>query len=150
MPAKTTFGFSRQTKTRQSLSTAESQHRDYCSLYIHWQPAQKEKPIQEKKQFLKDSDEPTEISPWLKQTQWLRHLEGQYKMTMSQLVKPDQAEEPELQEVEKILKQLTEKARQTVLRKKVSTFTLHPIESFQAGQDSWKPFHVNVNRQTLG
>lgn|ERR1700748_2390704 len=116
---------------------------------VHRQLDQKEKVIQEKRQVIKDSDELTEVSPWLERTQWLRHLEGQDKTTMAQLVKPAGAEEAVLQEVERSLKRLVEKARQTILQKKVSTFTLHRVESFHTGQDAQKPFHVNMDRQTL-
>lgn len=116
---------------------------------VHRQLDQKERIVKEKRQIVKDSEDATEVSPWLERTQWIRHLEGQDKAAMAQLVKPAQAEEPELQEVEKSLKRLVEKARQTVLQKKVSSFALHRIQSFQPGQDAEKPFHVNMDRGTI-
>jgi hypothetical protein len=68
---------------------------------------------------------------------------------MVQLVEPARDIEPELQEVEKSLKRLVEKARQTVLRRKVNIFTLYRIQNLQIGKDSNEPFHVNLSSKTL-
>jgi hypothetical protein len=120
---------------------------------VYRQLDQKEKIIQEKRQIIRDSEDVTEVSPWLERTQWIRHLEGQDKATMVQLVRPavqrGDDEELELQEVEKSVKRLVEKARQTILQKKVSTFTLHRVQSFHASQDAQKPFHVNMGLDTI-
>jgi putative sterol carrier protein len=111
---------------------------------VHRQLDQKEKDIKEKRKTVRDGEDITEVSPWLERTQWIRHLEGQEKASMVQLVKPAQTEELLLQEVEKSLGRLVEKAQQTILQKKVSIFTLQRVESFQPGQDAPKPFHVNI------
>jgi len=116
---------------------------------VHRQLDQKEKIIQGKRQLIRDTEDPTEVSPWLERTQWIRHLEGQDKATMVQLIKPAQADEMELKEVEKSLKRLVEKARQTILQRRISTFMLHRLESFHSGQDAAKPFHINMNPQTV-
>jgi len=116
---------------------------------VHRQLDQKEKIEHEKRRIVKDSEDTTEVSSWLERTQWIRHLEGQDKATLLQLVKPMQIEEQELQEVEKSVKRLVEEAQQTILHKKVSIFTLHRLQSFQPGQDAPKPFHVNNNHQTI-
>ncbi|KAH0553155.1 hypothetical protein GP486_006660 [Trichoglossum hirsutum] len=116
---------------------------------VHRQLDQKEKVIQEKKQLVRDAEDATEVSPWLERTQWIRHLERQDKASMIQLIKPAQVNEMELKEVEKSLKRLVEKARQTILQRKISTFMLHRLESFHSGQDAAKPFHVNMNLQTI-
>ncbi|KAH0551483.1 hypothetical protein GP486_007303 [Trichoglossum hirsutum] len=116
---------------------------------VHRQLDQKEKVIQEKKQLIRDAEDVTEVSPWLERTQWIRHLEGQDKASMVQLIKPAQVDEMELKEVEKSLKRLVEKARQTILQRRISTFMLHRLESFHSGQDAAKPFHINMNPQTV-
>ncbi|KAH0542813.1 hypothetical protein FGG08_002861 [Glutinoglossum americanum] len=116
---------------------------------VHRQLDQKEKVIEQKKQAIKDSEDATEVSSWLDRTQWIRHLEGQNKATVAKLVNPAGDEELELQYVEKSLARLVEKARQTILQKKVSTFTLHRVQNFHAGEDSHKPFHVNLNSKTI-
>ncbi|KAH0553469.1 hypothetical protein GP486_006461 [Trichoglossum hirsutum] len=116
---------------------------------VYRQLDQKEKAIEEKRQIIKDSDDLTEVSSWLDRTQWIRHLEGQDKATIVKLVNPARDEEMELQHVEKSLKRLVEKARQTILQKKINTFTLHRIQNFHAGEDSHKPFHVNLGADTI-
>lgn len=116
---------------------------------VHRQLDQKEKVVQEKRQLVRDAEDPTEVSPWLERTQWIRHLEGQDKAAVVQLIKPAGNEELKLQEVEKSIKRLIEKARQTILQKKVSTFTLHRLQSFHPSQDAQKPFHVNMGLDTL-
>jgi superfamily II DNA helicase RecQ len=116
---------------------------------VHRRLNQKEKAEQDKRKAVRDSDEVTEISPWLEKTEWIRHLEGKDKATMATLVKPAEVAELELQEVEKSLKRLVEKARQTILQKKVSMFLLHRAESYEAGQDSHKVFHVNIGMDTI-
>ncbi|KAH0543333.1 hypothetical protein GP486_008582, partial [Trichoglossum hirsutum] len=89
---------------------------------VHRQLDQKEKIIKEKRQAIRDSDDLTEVSSWLDRTQWIRHLEGQDKATIVKLINPAREEELELQYVEKSLERLVEKARQTILQKKVNTF----------------------------
>ncbi|KAH0537764.1 hypothetical protein FGG08_005512, partial [Glutinoglossum americanum] len=116
---------------------------------IHQQLDEKERVIEQKKQAVKDSDDLTEVSSWLDRTQWIRHLEGQDKATVAKLVNQAGDKELELQYVEKSLVRLVEKARQTILQKKVSTFMLHRVENFHAGEDSHKPFHVNLMLETI-
>ncbi|KAH0553344.1 hypothetical protein GP486_006568 [Trichoglossum hirsutum] len=116
---------------------------------VHRQLEQKKKIIQQKKQVIRDSEDATEVSSWLERTQWIRHLEGQNRVAMAQLIKSVDIEELELQEMEKSIKRLVEKARQTILQKRASTFTLHRVQSFQPGQDAQKPFHVNMGLDTL-
>lgn len=116
---------------------------------VHRQLDQKEKVVQQKKQVIRDNEDTTEVSSWLDRTQWVRHLEGQDRATMAKLINPARDEELKLQHVEKSLVRLVEKARQTVLQKKVSTFMLHRIQSFHGGQDSHKPFHVQLDSKTI-
>lgn len=116
---------------------------------VHQQLDEKEKEEEEKRRIVKDSDEVTEVSAWLDRTQWIRHLEGQDKSDIAQLVKPAQQDEEELREVEKSVVRLVEQARQTILQKKVNIFTLQRLESFQPGQDAQKPFHVNFGTDTI-
>ncbi|KAH0565678.1 hypothetical protein GP486_000934 [Trichoglossum hirsutum] len=116
---------------------------------VYRQLEQKERTVQKKRQLIRDAEDSTEVSPWLERTQWIRHLEGQDRAAIAQLVKPADTEELEFQEMEKSVKRLVEKARQTILQKKVSTFTLHRVQSFQTGQDAEKPFHVNMDLDTL-
>ncbi|KAI9760300.1 MAG: hypothetical protein M1840_002562 [Geoglossum simile] len=116
---------------------------------VHQQLDQREKTVQEKRQVIRESDEMTEVSPWLERTQWIHHLEEQDRGEVIKLIRATKDEELELQEVEKSLKRLIEKARQTIVQKKVSTFTLHRVQSFQSGEDSNKPFHVNLNQETF-
>ncbi|KAH0548204.1 hypothetical protein GP486_008079 [Trichoglossum hirsutum] len=116
---------------------------------VHRQLDQKEKIIEEKRQAIRDSNDSTEVSSWLDRTQWIRHLEGQDKATIAKLINSAREEELELQYVEKSLERLVEKARQTILQKKISTFVLHRIQNFHAGKDSHKPFHVNLGIETI-
>jgi hypothetical protein len=116
---------------------------------VHRQLDQKEKIVQEKRKIVRDAEDITEVSPWLERTQWIRHLEGQDKATMAQLVKPAQDNELKLQAIEKSFERLVKKAQQTIVQKKVSTFILHRVESFQVGEDSQKPFHVNLVTHTI-
>ncbi|KAH0551515.1 hypothetical protein GP486_007269 [Trichoglossum hirsutum] len=118
-------------------------------MEVHRQLDQKEKTIEEKRQAIRDSDDPTEVSSWLDRTQWIRHLEGQDKATVAKLINPAREEELELQYMEKSLERLVEKARQTILQKKVSTFVLHRIQNFYAGEDSHKPFHIKLEAKTI-
>ncbi|KAH0548600.1 hypothetical protein GP486_007856 [Trichoglossum hirsutum] len=137
----------RQTSQRSTQQSADTTTR--LLQLVHRQLDQKEKIIEEKRQAIRDSDDLTEVSSWLDRTQWIRHLKGQDKATMVKLVNPARDEEMELQYVEKSLKRLVEKARQTILQKKISTFTLHRVQSFHAGEDSHKPFHVNLGIDTI-
>jgi hypothetical protein len=116
---------------------------------VHRQLDQKEKVEQDKRQTIKDSDERTEISPWLERTQWIQHLEGQDKATIVQLVKPAGTEELELQEVEKSVARLVKQAKEIIVQRKVSVFTLQRLESFQVGQDAPKPFQVKLEEDTI-
>jgi putative sterol carrier protein len=116
---------------------------------VHRQLDQKEKIIEQKKQAIRDSDDPTEVSSWLERTQWIRHLEGQDRGIIVKLIGVASNEELEIQYLEKSLNRLIEKARQTILQKKISTFTLHRVQSFQSGEDSHKPFHVNLGSDTI-
>jgi Orsellinic acid/F9775 biosynthesis cluster protein D len=116
---------------------------------VHRQLDQKEKIEQEKRQLVKETDDKTETSPWLERTQWIEHLQGQDKITIVRLVKPAGIEDPDMQEIEKSVVRLVEKARQTVLQKKVSIFTLQRLESFQASQDASKPFQVKLETDTI-
>jgi hypothetical protein len=68
---------------------------------------------------------------------------------MAQLISMPGDGELELQYAVKSLERLVEKARQTVLQKKVSTFTLHRVQKFHSGEDSHKPFHVNLGSDTI-
>jgi len=86
---------------------------------VHQQLDQKQKVIEEKKQVIKDSDNLTEVSSWLERTQWIRHLAGQNRVAMAQLVNRPRDEELGLQYVEKSLNRLVEKSRQTIIQVKL-------------------------------
>ncbi|KAH0558841.1 hypothetical protein GP486_004520 [Trichoglossum hirsutum] len=116
---------------------------------VHRQLDEKEEEKEEKRRIVRESDEGTEVSAWLDRTQWIRHLEGQDKSDVVQLVKSAKQEEEDLQEVEKSVERLVEQARQTIVQKKVSIFTLQRLESFQPGQDAQKPFYVNLGADTI-
>jgi superfamily II DNA helicase RecQ len=122
---------------------------DKLRQLVHRQLDEKEEEEEEKRRIVRESDEGTEVSAWLDRTEWIRHLEGQDKSDIAQLVKPAQQEEQELQEVEKSVVRLVEQARQTILQKKVSIFALQRLESFQPGQDAQKPFHANLGMDTI-
>ena len=85
---------------------------------VHQQLDQKQKVIEEKKQVIKDSDNLTEVSSWLECTQWIRHLAGQNRVTIAQLVNRPGDKELGLQYVEKSLERLVEKSRQTIIQVK--------------------------------
>src|SRR5439155_15708495 len=93
---------------------------------VHQQLDQKQKVIEEKKQVIKDSDNLTEVSSWLERTQWIRHLAGQNRVAMAQLVNRPRDEELGLQYVEKSLDRLVEKSRQTIIQVKL-VFLLNNI-----------------------
>jgi hypothetical protein len=116
---------------------------------VYNQLNQKERIVEEKRKIVRDAEDITEVSSWLERTQWIRHLEGQDKATMAQLIKPAQDEELKLQAVERSFERLVRKAQQTIVLKKISTFILHQVESFHAGEDSQKPFHVNLVAHTI-
>jgi len=86
---------------------------------VYQQLDQKQKVIEEKKQVIKDSDNLTEVSSWLERTQWIRHLAGQNRVAMAQLVNRPRDEELGLQYVEKSLNRLVEKSRQTIIQVKL-------------------------------
>ena len=77
---------------------------------VHQQLDQKQKVIEEKKQVIKDNDNLTEVSSWLERTQWIRHLAGQNRVAIAQLVNRPRDEELGLQYVEKSLEWLVEKS----------------------------------------
>jgi Orsellinic acid/F9775 biosynthesis cluster protein D len=116
---------------------------------IHQQLDQEEKLEQEKRNVVKNTADATEISPWLEKTEWIRHLEGQNKAAIVQLVKPAKPEELGLKEVEKSLDRLVRKAMQTILKKKVSMFLLHRAKSYEAGKDSREVFHIKNYDETI-
>jgi hypothetical protein len=128
---------------------ANSEARHTLLQLVHRQLDEKERKEQEKRCIIRESDNATEISPWLERTEWIYHLARQDKSAMVKLIRPAQNEELELQEVQKSIIRLVEKARETVLQRRVSIFTLQRLESFQSGQDAPKPFHVNMQQDTL-
>ena len=85
---------------------------------VHQQLDQKQKVIEEKKQVIKDNDNLTEVSSWLERTQWIRHLAGQNRVAIAQLVNRPRDEELGLQYVEKSLEWLVEKSQQTIIQVK--------------------------------
>ncbi|KAI9765618.1 MAG: hypothetical protein M1840_007307 [Geoglossum simile] len=106
---------------------------------VHRQLDEKEEEEKKKRRIVRESDEGIEVSAWLDRTQWIRHLEGRDKIAIALHIKPAGSEEHGLQEVEKSIIRLVEQARQTILQKKVSIFTLQRLESFQLDQDAEKP-----------
>jgi superfamily II DNA helicase RecQ len=137
-------------QTNQESTSVPTETTTRLLQLVHRQLDQKDRTVEEKKQAIRDSDDATEVSSWLDRTQWIRHLEGQDRAVVIQLVSPaKEDEELELRYVEKSLERLVEKARQTILQKKVSTFTLHRVQNFHAGEDSHKPFHVNLSQDTI-
>jgi hypothetical protein len=69
---------------------------------------------------------------------------------MAQLLKdPQEREESWLQEVAKSLQRLVAEAQAIVQEKKVSSFCLLRLESFEGGKDATKPFHANLMTATL-
>jgi superfamily II DNA helicase RecQ len=127
----------------------QSDYADRLLELVHRQLDEKEEEEEEKRRIIRESDEVTEVSAWLDRTEWIRHLEGWDKSKIAQLVKPAQQEEQELREVENSVVRLVEQARQTILQKKVSVFTLQRLESFQPGRDAQKPFHANFGMDTI-
>jgi len=111
---------------------------------------EKQKIIQEKKQVIMESDNPTEVSSWLERTQWIWHLEGQERAKIAVTADlPMMAEELMLQKITSSIEQLIQTAQQTVLQKKVSSFALHRINSFQPNIDKEKPLNVKLGECTL-
>ncbi len=137
-------------RVQQTTSAVDqSDYADRLLELIHRQLDEKEEEEEEKRRIIRESDEVTEVSAWLDRTEWIRHLEGWDKSKIAQLVKPAQQEEQELREVENSVVRLVEQARQTILQKKVSVFTLQRLESFQPGRDAQKPFHANFGMDTI-
>jgi Orsellinic acid/F9775 biosynthesis cluster protein D len=128
---------------------ANSEVRPTLLQLIHQQLDEKERKEREKRRIIRDSDEATEISPWLERTEWIHHLAGQDKSAMAKLVQPAEKEELELQEVEKSIVRLVKKAQCTISNKQVSIFTLHRLKSFHAGQDMERPFEVDMQKKTM-
>jgi RecQ family ATP-dependent DNA helicase len=116
---------------------------------VEHQLDEKQKIIQEKKQIIMESNNPTEVSSWLERTQWIRHLEGQERAKIAVTADLPTTEEPILQEISSSIEQLIQIARQTILQKKVSSFTLHRINSFQPNIDKERPLNVKLGERTL-
>src|SRR5436309_3473959 len=116
---------------------------------VEHQLDEKQKIIQEKKQVIMESDNPTEVSSWLERTQWIRHLEGQERAKIAVTADLPTAEELILQEITSSIEQLIQTAQQTVLQKKVSSFALHRINSFQPNIDKERPLNVKLGERTL-
>ena len=116
---------------------------------VEHQLDEKQKIIQKKKQVITESDNPTEVSSWLERTQWIRHLEGQERAKIAVTADLPTIEEPILQEINRSIEQLIQIAQQTVLQKKVSSFALHRINSFQPNIDKERPLNVKLGERTL-
>jgi hypothetical protein len=116
---------------------------------IHQQLDLEEKMEQEKRNTVRDSDNSTEISPWLEKIEWIRHLEGQDKAAIVRLVQPAKGDELELQEIEKSLSRLIGTAKQTIIGKKVSMFLLYRAKSYEANKDSREAFHIKNYEETI-
>jgi hypothetical protein len=121
--------------TNQSCSHRPATELEAIVKEVELQLDEKQKIIEKKKQVIMESDNPTEVSSWLERTQWIRHLEGQERAKIAVTADLPIAEEPILQEITKSIEQLIQMAQQTVLQKKVSSFALHRINSFQPNID---------------